>query len=58
MVGDNLKTDIRFGNACGIDTAVVLSGNTSLAQALKAREGLNDEDGKPTHIMPYFSFDL
>ena len=29
MVGDNLKTDIMFGNNCQIDTLVVLSGNTS-----------------------------
>jgi HAD superfamily hydrolase (TIGR01450 family) len=29
MIGDNLLTDILFGNNCGIDTLVVLSGNTS-----------------------------
>jgi ribonucleotide monophosphatase NagD (HAD superfamily) len=29
MVGDNLKTDIRFGNICDIDTVLVLSGNTN-----------------------------
>ncbi len=29
MIGDNLKTDIKFGNVCGIDTVVVLSGNTT-----------------------------
>ena len=28
MIGDNLKTDIKFGNSCNIDTLVVLSGNT------------------------------
>ena len=30
MIGDNLLTDIKFGNNCGIDTVVVLSGNTHL----------------------------
>jgi ribonucleotide monophosphatase NagD (HAD superfamily) len=38
MIGDNLKTDIKFGNNCGIDTLVVLSGNTSLEMAHNARE--------------------
>lgn len=33
MVGDNLLTDILFGNNCGIDTLVVLSGNTSVRKA-------------------------
>jgi ribonucleotide monophosphatase NagD (HAD superfamily) len=29
MVGDNLKTDILFGNNCGIATLAVMSGNTN-----------------------------
>jgi len=33
MVGDNLLTDILFGNNCGIDTLLVLSGNTSVKKA-------------------------
>jgi len=57
MIGDNLKTDILFGNKCGIDTLVVLSGNTDLEAAKRAREGENEgEDGRPTHIMPYFAY--
>ena len=28
MVGDTLETDIRGANAFGVDTALVLSGNT------------------------------
>ena len=30
MFGDNLNTDIKFGKNVGIDTALVLSGVTSL----------------------------
>ena len=33
MVGDTLYTDIRGGNKFGIDTALVLTGNTSPGQA-------------------------
>jgi ribonucleotide monophosphatase NagD (HAD superfamily) len=29
MVGDTLDTDIEFGNASGVTTVLVLSGNTS-----------------------------
>ena len=36
MIGDGLSTDIKFGNNCGIDTLVVLTGNTSEEAALKA----------------------
>ncbi|TNV76813.1 hypothetical protein FGO68_gene11959 [Halteria grandinella] len=58
MVGDNLQTDIKFGNNCGIDTLVVLSGNASLKQALAAQlsDDKDSENGKPTHIIPYFSY--
>jgi phosphoglycolate phosphatase len=56
MVGDNLKTDIKFGNNCGIDTLVVLSGNTNLEMALEAANGSHPENGIPKHIMPYFGF--
>ncbi len=37
MVGDNLKTDIKFGNNCQIDTLVVLSGNTHFDMAFDAK---------------------
>ena len=32
MIGDTLKTDIMFGNNSGIDTLVVLSGNTTVPE--------------------------
>jgi 4-nitrophenyl phosphatase len=38
MVGDTLYTDIAFGNACGVTSVLVLSGNTSAAAA-EAAEG-------------------
>ena len=29
MIGDNLQTDIAFGQNCGIDTLCVLTGNAT-----------------------------
>jgi len=59
MVGDNLKTDIKFGNNCMIDTLVVLSGNTDIKAALEAKNKRTSdsiEDGVPTHVSPYFAY--
>jgi len=58
MIGDTLETDIKFGNNCGIDTLLVLSGNSNLDKAkvsLKIESG--DEKGKPSYIMPVFGFE-
>ena len=60
MIGDSLLTDIKFGNNCGIDTLLVLSGNTTEA---KAKEVLinkmrNEDEGVPTYVSPYFGYSL
>lgn len=64
MVGDNLSTDILFGNNCGIDTLLVLSGVTNGNKAERileeARSGLvheegADKEGVPTHVMSLLS---
>ena len=58
MIGDNLNTDILFGNTCGVDTLLVLSGNTSAIKARKVKiDGQKAHDeGTPTYISPYFSY--
>ena len=40
MVGDRLDTDVEFGNAAGVDSMLVLSGNGTAADAEQAT-GLN-----------------
>lgn len=47
MVGDNLDTDIAFGNRCGLKTLLVLSGATTreMVEALP-----QDSISKPTYI--------
>lgn len=60
MIGDSLITDIRFGNNCGIDTLVVLSGNTTEKKITEVLiEGKKNEDeGIPTYVTPYFGFNF
>ncbi|CDW84863.1 haloacid dehalogenase-like hydrolase family protein [Stylonychia lemnae] len=58
MIGDNLLTDVLFGNNCGIDTLVVLSGNTSESKAIDMfiNKNMSKEEGIPTYVSPYFGF--
>ena len=49
MVGDNLETDIKFGNDIGIDTLLVMTGVTN---ENNLEEKLKDEKaGEPTYIL-------
>ena len=50
MVGDNLETDIMFGNKCGIDSLLVLSGVTSAEKAIRLHKGRGVLEGMPTHV--------
>jgi HAD superfamily hydrolase (TIGR01450 family) len=47
MVGDTLQTDIMGGNKFGLDTVLVLSGNT---QAIDAETRINSTGIVPTYI--------
>ena len=60
-MGDNLSTDIMFGNQCGIDTLLVLSGVTTAEKAeyhilqSKTNPDYNsdpnlDKEGVPTYV--------
>lgn len=54
MIGDNLESDIKFGNTCGIDTLLVLSGSTSEEKAkdVMLRRKIQPNEGHPTYVSP------
>ena len=45
MIGDNLNTDIKFAEVCGIDSMLVLSGVT------KDFEKESSSNSKPTYVI-------
>lgn len=53
MIGDNLHTDIEFGKAAGIDTALVLTGITTLHEETDIK---NIHSLRPTYIFQDISF--
>lgn len=46
MIGDTIDSDIRMGNAVGMDTLLVLTGNTN------STGGVLSADTKPTYVLP------
>ena len=48
MVGDSLRTDIAFANNCGMDSLLVLTGNTSR----DALENVSEPNETPTYVTP------
>ena len=58
MIGDSLLTDIKFANNCGIDSLLVLSGNTNEVKAkqIVLEKKVGKDDGVPTYVAPYFNY--
>lgn len=48
MIGDRLYTDIKMADNCGVDSVLVLSGDTK-------REDVESSTINPTYILPQFS---
>ena len=48
MIGDNLNTDIKFAEVCGIDSMLVLSGVT---KDYKVEESGDGSYVKPTYVL-------
>mmetsp|Transcript_5037 Transcript_5037/g.3477 ORF Transcript_5037/g.3477 Transcript_5037/m.3477 type:complete len:107 (+) Transcript_5037:613-933(+) len=58
MIGDNLETDIKFGNNCGIDSVLVLSGVTNelKAEAVVLQNSKHESEGTPNYVMQRLSY--
>ena len=54
MIGDNMNTDIMFGNNCMIDTCLVFSGVTKLENYLKLTKEELGKLGKPKYLLKNF----
>lgn len=54
MIGDNLMTDIKGGNAAGLDTAFVTQGilQNQKSDAMTAEQYCAEKDIYPKHIIP------
>lgn len=46
MVGDSLKSDIRFGKMCGFKTLLVLTGGTKMTEL----DEVKDEEDMPDYV--------
>jgi len=57
MIGDNTETDIAFANNCGIDSCLVLTGNTGSEEEAKCFAAQN-ELFKPSFILDSFGASL
>lgn len=51
MVGDRLYTDVAFGNNAGMTSLLVLTGGTSLEEAMQARG-----EEKPDVVLPHLGY--
>lgn len=57
MTGDNLQTDIKFAEANGIDSLLVLSGVTNITKYQHILQiGVDSTEGCPTHIQPHLGY--
>ena len=54
MIGDNLHTDIKFGNNCGIDTLLIFTGVTNEEKFQKHFETYHEHHSLPTYTLKSF----